>query len=216
MQEDRVRRLARSTPCGEPYDGVRPLNPEPEDAPFAGIEAASNRWLEMACEEAKASVGEGGGPFGAVLVQVDDETGRAIRCWRDRNHVVELSDPTAHAEVSVIRSACSELGVFHLDMIDRDESRLPQDGSTSHCEIYSSCEPCPMCYSAIAWARIPVLVFAATRFEASAPQVGFRDEEMHRELCKPYWERSVQVYHANSSRAAEAFDLWRRSGNKMY
>ena len=216
MQEDRERRLARSTPCGKLYEGVKSLNPEPEDAPFAGIEAAPNRWLEMACEEARASVGEGGGPFGAVLVQVDDETGRAIRYWRDRNHVVELSDPTAHAEVSVIRSACSELGVFHLDRIDRDESRLPQEGPTSHCEIYSSCEPCPMCYSAIAWARIPVLVFAATRFEASAPQVGFRDEDMHRELCKPYGERNVKVYHASSPCAAEAFDLWRHSGNKMY
>jgi guanine deaminase len=210
------RRPAKSTPSGEPYEGVRPIDSVHSDTAFAGIEATPNRWLDLACEEAKESVQAGGGPFGAVLVQVDDETGRAIRYWRDSNHVVELSDPTAHAEISVIRSACGELGVFHLDRITKDESRLPQESPTSHCEIYSSCEPCPMCYSAIAWTRIPVLVFAATRFEASAPQVGFRDEDMHRELCKPYEERSVHVYHASNPCAAEAFDLWRRSGNKRY
>jgi guanine deaminase len=216
MEENGGRQLAKSIPSGEPYEGVRPVDSEPADPAFAGIEAAPNRWVELACEEAKASVEVGGGPFGAILVQVDDETGRAIRYWRDSNHVVELSDPTAHAEISVIRSACGELGVFRLDRIARDGSRLPQEGPTSHCEIYSSCEPCPMCYSAIAWARIPVLVFAATRFEASAPEVVFRDEAMHRELCKPYGERSVRVYHASSPCSAEAFDLWRRSGNRSY
>ncbi|MGD2142315.1 MAG: nucleoside deaminase, partial [Candidatus Bathyarchaeota archaeon] len=121
-----------------------------------------NCWIEMACNEAKQSLEMGGGPFGAVLLQIDDETGEVIRLWKDHNHVVEQRDPTAHAEISVIRSACRELGVHLLGRIDKAQSRLPQKGETSHCEIYSSCEPCPMCFSAILWARIPVLVFSAS------------------------------------------------------
>ncbi len=158
----------------------------------------------------------GGGPFGAVLLQIDDETNEVIRYWRDHNHVTEFSDPTAHAEISVIRSACHELGVHNLGEIRDDESALPQKGRISHCEIFCSCEPCPMCYAAIAWARIPILVFSATRYEAAQPGVDFSDAEIYDELKKEYEERSIRVYQAASDNALEAFELWKRSDNVKF
>ncbi|UCD46233.1 MAG: nucleoside deaminase [Candidatus Bathyarchaeota archaeon] len=170
----------------------------------------------MACEEARWSVEVGGGPFGAVLLQIDDGTGEAIRFWRDHNHVVEHSDPTAHAEISVIRSACHELGVHDLGEIRGSESKLPQEGEISHCEIYSSCEPCPMCYSAISWARIPVLVFSATRFEASDERVGFLDDHIYEELRKDYPRRKIRVYQALCPGTLDAFELWKKGDYARY
>ena len=183
---------------------------------YQNIMIESNRWIELACEEAKDSVERGGGPFGAVILQVDDETNEVIRYWMEHNHVTEFCDPTAHAEISVIRSACHELGVTNLGRIDRSESKLPQKGETSHCEIYCSCEPCPMCYSAIVWARIPVVVFSATRYDAAQPGVDFLDEEIHDELMKDYGDRGVRVFRALSPNSQEAFELWKKFGNKTY
>jgi tRNA(Arg) A34 adenosine deaminase TadA len=211
----------KSITVGKPYEGVTPLRVKrrkdstQNDKPriYEGITVAPNCWVELACEEAKDSVERGGGPFGAVLLQIEDETNEVIRYWRDQNHVTEFSDPTAHAEISVIRSACHELGVHNLGEIRIHESTLPQKGETSHCEIYCSCEPCPMCYSAISWARIPVLVFSATRYEAAQPGVEFSDEEIYDELKKEYEERSIRVYQAASTNALKAFELWKRSDN---
>ena len=210
---------------GEPYEGVTYLHIERTnldstqiDKPqiYEGITVAPNCWVELACEEARASVERGGGPFGAVLIQIGDETNEVIRYWRDHNHVTEYSDPTAHAEISVIRSACHELGVHNLGEIKKRESTLPQKGETSHCEIYCSCEPCPMCYAAIMWARIPVLVFSATRYEAAQPGVEFSDIEIYDELKKDYNERSIRVYQAMSANASEAFELWKRTDKIKY
>jgi len=200
--------LVKSTRVGEPYSPVRTM----EDQTFGlyrGTQAEPNKWIVLACEEAKSSVEEGGGPFGAVLLQIGDETGMVIRLWRDHNRVTECSDPTAHAEVMVIRAACHELGTYDLGSIGGDEE-------TSHCELYSSCEPCPMCYSAIVWARIPVLVFSATRADASDPEVGFSDEEIYSELKKDYRSRSVRVYQATCGNTMEAFELWKKSENTRY
>jgi guanine deaminase len=183
---------------------------------YQNIMIESNRWIELACEEAKVSVERGGGPFGAVILQVDDETNEMIRYWTEHNHVTEFCDPTAHAEISAIRSACHELGVLNLGRIGKQESKLPQMGETSHCEIYCSCEPCPMCYSAIMWARIPVVVFSATRYDAAQPGVDFLDEEIHDELRKDYGDRSIQVFRAVCPNAQEAFELWKKSNNKLY
>lgn len=183
---------------------------------YPDILVEPNRWIKEACEEAEMSVEAGGGPFGAVLIQVDDETKQVLRYWRDRNHVTEYKDPTAHAETSVIRSACHELNVIDLGTIMRPESRLPQDGETSHCEIYSSCEPCPMCYAAIRWARIPVLVFSATRYEASHPDVGFSDEEVYEDLAKSYTGRGIRVRQAVCPSSLNAFEAWKKSGNPRY
>jgi tRNA(Arg) A34 adenosine deaminase TadA len=210
----------RSIKVGKPYKPVVPTNEIDSEVGVTLVSeeilAKPNRWIEMVCQEAVDSVAEGGGPFGAVLLQIDDETNKVIRLWMDHNHVIEHLDPTAHAEISVIRAACRELGVIDLGHIEKSESRLPQEGEMSHCEIYSSCEPCPMCYSAIAWARIPALVFSASRFDASAEEVGFQDEELHAELTQDYSERKISVHQAPSSRALEAFEQWKKGGFTRY
>jgi guanine deaminase len=201
-------KLVKSKRVGEPYQPIRTKEDQSVGL-YQGTRAEPNKWIALACEEAKRSVEEDGGPFGAVLLQVSDETGMVLRLWRDHNRVTEYSDPTAHAEVMVIRAACHELGTYDLGSIGEGEG-------TSHCELYSSCEPCPMCYSAVVWARIPVLVFSATRADASDPDVGFSDEEIHSELKKDYQSRSVCVYQATCENTMEAFELWKKSDNPRY
>ncbi|QDT97780.1 nucleoside deaminase [Gimesia aquarii] len=188
---------------------------------YRGIEVGENRWIKMACEEAHQSVKEGGGPFGAVIVQIDDASNQVIRFWRCRNQVTRNIDPTAHAEVSAIRTVASELGVFDLGDIRRDDPRLKlaQSGETSHCEIYSSCEPCPMCYAAIRWARIDTIVFSATRFDAAEPGVDFSDLNLYEELATPYQDRDsngLRVYQATTTNSLDAFNLWKNIDKVTY
>jgi guanine deaminase len=221
LNADSVRPFVNSVSVGKPYSvnhrKIQVTESGQDKANiYEDILVESNPWVEMACEEAVRSVRTGGGPFGAVLLQVDDETNEVIRYWKDHNHVVEHSDPTAHAEVSVIRAACHELGVHDLGRIERARSRMPQAGESSHCEIYSSCEPCPMCYAAIHWARIPVLVFSATCLDASVEGVGFSDAEIYEELRKEHGDRSIRVFQALCPRALEAFKIWRESDSPRY
>ncbi|HPJ25132.1 MAG TPA: nucleoside deaminase [Synergistaceae bacterium] len=185
---------------------------------YRGILGGTNRWLDMACKEALRSAQTGGGPFGAVLLQIDDETGKVLRYWKNHNHVTEWKDPTAHAEISVIRRACSDLGVFHLARISRKEASLSQEGAFSHCELYSSAEPCPMCYAAICWARIPVLVFGATRFDAAAEGVEFSDAAIYEEMALAYGERGAfrKILQGESSYSLDAFNYWKRSEKIEY
>ena len=183
---------------------------------YADIEVKSNRWIEMAGDLARESVAEGGGPFGAVIVQIDDETNEVIRYWKNHNQVTAINDPTAHAEVVTIRNACHSLGVFDLSCIKKEESKLPQQGATSHCEIYSSTEPCPMCYSAISWAKMPRLFFAATRFDAAQQGVSFSDEEIYSELKKSYANRKMKVFQCSTPNSLDAFNLWKRSNKVHY
>jgi len=183
---------------------------------YAGIQVEPNRWIIEACEEAKRAVKAGGGPFGAVLVQVDDETGSIIRLWRGRNRVAESHDPTAHAEISAIRLACRDLGAHDLGRIGSEAGSSSLRNATSHCELYSSCEPCPMCYSAVLWARIPVLVFSATRYEASHPDVGFSDSGIHEELMRGYTDRSIRVSQSICQITLDPFEEWKRSSNPRY
>ncbi|QDT92955.1 nucleoside deaminase [Gimesia algae] len=188
---------------------------------YKGIEVESNRWIRMACDEAHQSVKAGDGPFGAVIVQVDDETNHVIRYWRCRNQVTRHVDPTAHAEVTAVRNVARELGVFNLGQIRRDDTRLklPQPGLTSHCEIYSSCEPCPMCYAAIRWARIDTIVFSATRFDAAEPGVDFSDLDLYQELATPYRERErngFRVFQATTDNSLDAFNLWKNTDKVAY
>ena len=184
---------------------------------YAGIQTASNKWMDMACEEALTSVQNGGGPFGAVIVQIDDASGNVIRYWRGHNHVPEWTDPTAHAEVDTIRAAARQLGVLDLGHITKKESKLPQTGETSHCVIYSSAEPCPMCLSAIYWAGIKELLFAATIFDAAAPGVNFSDRMIYEELALPLAKRKhMQLRHANSTIALDAFNYYKRNPVKTY
>jgi tRNA(Arg) A34 adenosine deaminase TadA len=137
----------------------------------------------------KMEAGEGG-PFGAVIVQNGKIIGRG---W---NHVTSSKDPTAHAEVSAIRDACTHLGTFDL----------------SGCEIYSSCEPCPMCLSAIYWARLDKLYFAATHTDAA--NAGFDDEFIYQEVSKPWETRALTTEQLMPNEAREAFEQWMAKSDK--
>jgi len=184
---------------------------------YDGIEVKSNKWMQLANEVAHENQKKGGGPFGAVAVQIDDKTGRVIRYWQGYNHVVVWHDPTAHAEMVTIREASHDLGVFDLGHIRKEDSRLPQPNEMSHIELYSSAEPCPMCMSAIYWARIPVLVFSATRYDAAQQGVGFSDEAIYRELALPYNQRKeMKVYQATTDNSLGAFNTWKRTDHTNY
>lgn len=178
---------------------------------YAGIEVDGefDKWMNLACNEAADSVNKQGGPFGAVILQIDNDSSQIIRYWINHNQVTSTNDPTAHAEVMTIRSACASLGVFNLGVIKKEQSLLPQPGKLSHCIIYSSAEPCPMCYSAICWANISMLFFAATRFDAAVQGVNFSDEEIYDELAQPYCTRKLKVYQSTTGNSLDAFNLWK-------
>lgn len=183
---------------------------------YDNIERNDDAWMQLACDTARNSVEAKGGPFGAIILQIDKETNQIIRYWKNHNQVTLINDPTAHAEVMVIRSACKSLGVFNLGEIKQEDSLLDQPGKISYCILYSSTEPCPMCYSAICWANIPVLLFAATRFDAAAEGVNFSDEEIYDELAKPYPKRKTKVYQCTTDNSLDAFNLWKRSNKICY
>lgn len=183
---------------------------------YAKIESTSDKWIEMACELATLSVKNGGGPFGAIILQIESETQQILRYWETSNKVTLSNDPTAHAEVLAIRSACNSLGVYNLGTIDKKESKLPQKSETSYCILYSSCEPCPMCFSAISWSRISNLFFAATRYDAAQPGVKFSDKEIYDELEKPYHLRNMNICKCQPSNHLDAFELWKNTEHKDY
>lgn len=133
-----------------------------------------------------------GGPFGALIVK----DGQIIaRGW---NRVTSTNDPTAHAEVMAIRDACQTLDTFDL----------------SGCEIYSSCEPCPMCLTAIYWARLDKLVFAAGRDDAAA--AGFDDEFLYTEISKPWKSQTLPIEQALQNEAKEAFKKWSLKEDRVH
>lgn len=131
----------------------------------------------------KMEAGEGG-PFGAVIVRNGEIVGRG---W---NRVTSTNDPTAHAEIVAIRDACSRLGMFSL----------------ADCEIYTSCEPCPMCFAAICWARLERIYYAATSKDATA--AGFDDAPFYEQLSLPAGKRSVQMVQALQQEACDVFAAW--------
>ena len=130
------------------------------------------------------SVRSGGGPFGAVIVR----NGEIIA--RGENRVTVCNDPTAHAEVSAIREAAARLGTYDL----------------SGCEIYSSCEPCPMCLGAIYWARLDRLYYAGTR--ADAANVGFDDAHIYEELPLDPSQRELPTQTLLREEAQRVFEAW--------
>jgi tRNA(Arg) A34 adenosine deaminase TadA len=131
-----------------------------------------------------------GGPFGAVIVK----DGAVIsEGW---NQVTSSNDPTAHAEIMAIRKACEKLNNFSLE----------------GCEIYSSCEPCPMCLSAVYWARLDRLYFANSRDDAKA--IGFDDAHIYDEIGKPVHERIIPTFHMHLPEAAAVFAEWRDKADK--
>jgi guanine deaminase len=132
-----------------------------------------------------------GGPVGSVIVKDGAIIAEAA------NQVTVLNDPTAHAEVLVIREACTKLGVFEL----RD------------CEIYTSCEPCPMCLGAIYWAHLSRIYFASAAGDAS--KVGFDDSLIYREIAQPYPMRQIPMIQMMREEALVAFRAWDEKPNKI-
>ena len=132
-----------------------------------------------------------GGPFGAVIVKDNKIIARGV------NKVTADNDPTAHAEVVAIRNACKELGTFQLD----------------GCEIYTSCEPCPMCLGAIYWARPDKMYYANTKKDAA--DIDFDDDFIYQELALPYGERKLTTIQLLRDEAIEAFNLWKDSTKKI-
>lgn len=180
-----------------------------------------NKWMHMACDAALKSVQMGGGPFATVIVQIDDSTNKVLRYWVAKNAVVKWVDPTAHGEVTAIRQACQELGVFDLGHIKKDDPHLkmPQPNATSHCELYTNAEPCPMCYCATRWARIDSIYFAATVYDAAQQGVGFSDEPIYSEMARNYADRrplGVNCYQCTTDNSLSAFNHYKRSNVGKY
>ncbi|PYF72504.1 nucleoside deaminase [Pedobacter nutrimenti] len=150
--------------------------------------AQHEKFMRIAIELSEKNVQENiGGPFGAVIVK----DGQIIA--QSGNKVTSTNDPTAHAEVSAIRLACTALNTFDL----------------SGCVVYTSCEPCPMCLSAIYWARISTIYYGNTK--ADAGHIGFDDQFIYDELDKPMEKRSLPVHQLMRDEAAQAFRLWEQS-----
>ncbi|OSQ49082.1 guanine deaminase [Thalassospira alkalitolerans] len=132
-----------------------------------------------------------GGPFGAIIVK----DGKVIaEGW---NKVTSCNDPTAHAEVSAIRAACEALNSFNL----------------AGCEIYTSCEPCPMCLAAIYWARLDRIYYANSRQDAAA--IGFDDQFLYDEVAKPIPDRSLPCEHVELGEARDVFAAWDAKEDKI-
>jgi guanine deaminase len=158
---------------------------------MADKDSLPERFLQEAIDLAIENVGSGGGPFGAVVVRDGEVIGRGV------NRVTSSHDPTAHAEVVAIREACARLATHRLD----------------RCEIFASCEPCPMCLGAIYWARIGRLHFAATRQDAA--DAGFDDDHIYREIALPANRRSLSTAQSMRESALIAFGEWRAKPDKM-
>jgi len=148
-------------------------------------------WLERTAELSRKGMARGeGGPFGALIVRGSEVLAEG---W---NRVLATHDPTAHAEINVIRAAAARLGSFHLP----------------DCTLYTSCEPCPMCLAAIYWARIPRVVYANTRQQADA--IGFSDLAIYQEIALDPGARSIAFKHLPSAAAEAAFQQWSEKEDK--
>lgn len=144
----------------------------------------NKEFMQRAIDLSINSVKNGGGPFGAVIVKGDKVVAESS------NSVTLDNDPTAHAEVNTIRLACKNLNTFDL----------------AGCEIYSSCEPCPMCLGAIYWARLDKLYFANNKTDAKS--IGFDDSFIYEEIDLPYDKRSIKTTQFMREEALEAFRNW--------
>jgi guanine deaminase len=132
-----------------------------------------------------------GGPFGCVIVRQGEIVGRG------NNRVTSTNDPTAHAEVTAIREACAKLGTFQL----------------SDCELYTSCEPCPMCLSAIYWARIPTVYYGNTR--ADAAEIGFDDDFIYQQIPLAPEKRRLAMKPFLRDATLASFKEWQAKADKV-
>jgi len=148
-------------------------------------------FMHKAIELSQKGMEEGhGGPFGAIVVKDNQIIAEGF------NQVIATNDPTAHAEVVVIRKACQHLNHFQL----------------TDCILFTSCEPCPMCMGAIYWARPKAVYFANTRQDAA--EIGFDDDFIYKELNQTFDKRSIPVFHIPSEKAKKVFQLWQQKQDK--
>ncbi len=164
---------------------------------LVGIEIVSecekiSEYLGEAIRLATENVTSGrGGPFGAIVVDDGKVIGRGV------NLVTATNDPTAHAEVVAIRAACQSRSSFLLD----------------DCEIYTSCEPCPLCLAAIFWSRMAKIYYAASCDDAAA--AGFDDRVFYQELAKPKHQRSIPMVQAMRDEAHASFLTWQQKSDRI-
>ena len=150
-----------------------------------------NEFMKRAIELSIKSVNNGGGPFGSVIVKGDKIIAEGS------NKVTSNNDPTAHGEIVAIREACKKLNNFSLN----------------GCELYSTCEPCPMCLSAIYWARIDKIYYANTREDAR--KIDFDDSLIYTELQKNIDKRKIPMIQMMRNEALKAFELWDKKIDKV-
>ena len=152
----------------------------------------NEKFMRRAIELAREGVEKGfGGPFGCIVVRDGQIVGEG------NNRVTSTNDPTAHAEVIAIRDACSRLDSFQLD----------------GCDIYTSCEPCPMCLGAVYWSRADHLYYAGTREDAAA--AGFDDQFIYNELERPLGDRRLRMDEMLRDDACKLFREWTEKSDKI-
>ena len=150
-----------------------------------------NKFMTRAIELSIENVNLGGGPFGSIIVKNDKVIAEGS------NKVTSSNDPTAHAEVVAIREACKKLNTFNL----------------TGCDLYTSCEPCPMCLSAIYWGRIEKIYYANTRDDAQ--KIDFDDSLIYSELLKNVKKRKISMVQMMRDEALKAFELWDKKTDKV-
>ena len=150
-----------------------------------------NNFMQRAIALSINSVNTAGGPFGCVIVKENKIIAEGS------NKVTSSNDPTAHAEVVAIREACKKLNTFNL----------------VGCDLYTSCEPCPMCLSAIYWSHIDNIYYANTREDAK--KIEFDDSFIYLEISKKIEERNIPMKQLLRKEALEAFELWEKKGDKI-
>ncbi|MBQ1224995.1 MAG: nucleoside deaminase [Alistipes sp.] len=152
---------------------------------------ADREFMQQAIELSKENVLNGGGPFGAVIVRDREVIATGT------NRVTANNDPTAHAEVNAIRSACAKEGTFKLE----------------GCTCYTSCEPCPMCLAALYWAGVERIFYGNTKDDAKA--INFDDSFIYDEIAKPYAKRAIPIINIMREEAISAFKMWEKSEDKV-
>lgn len=154
--------------------------------------AMTDPYMQKAIEMAIANVHAGrGGPFASLIVRKGEIIGTGT------NRVTSTHDPTAHAEIVAIREACEDLGHYHL----------------TGCDLYTTCEPCPMCLGAVYWARIDRVFYAASREDAAA--AGFDDAFIYDELAREPGERRVPMIQVMPAESLRAFQVWREQEDRL-
>ena len=169
-------------------ENITSTGSQPERTDFTEQDA---RFMQMAIDLSVENVENGGGPFGAVVVRDGQVIATGV------NRVVNNNDPTAHAEVNAIRSACSKLQTYQLH----------------GCTVYSSCEPCPMCLSALYWAGVKKIFYGNTKEDAA--KIDFSDKFIYEEIDSSPSKRHLPGIHVDSSKTIKAFEKWASKEDKI-